>query len=86
MATQVRIRRRGRTRALFVAGCFAALTVVPASAASAAPRHSASASVAPTETTNGALLSFDGSDLVLLSLSGAAALGIGSIVARKADV
>lgn len=85
MATQVRIRRRGRTRAFFVAGCFAALSVVPASAALATPRHSASA-VAPTETTNGALLPFGGSDLALLSLSGIAALGIGSMVARKADV
>ena len=87
MATQVRIRRRGRIRALMVATGVAAICLLPASAASADTRaaSSTSSSVLVSETRDEALLPVQ-TDVTAVAIAGLAALGIGSVVVKKAGI
>lgn len=88
MATQVRIRRRGRIRAFVVAGCAAAFCLVPSGVAFAdttSSASSASSAISVSETPEGALLPME-SDVALLAVTGFAALGIGSLVVKKAGI
>lgn len=88
MATQVRIRRRGRIRAFVVAGCAAALCLVPSGVAFADTTSStsrASSAITVSESQEGALLPME-TDVTLLVVTGLAALGIGSVVVKKAGI
>ena len=88
MATQVRIRRRGRIRAFVVAGCAAAFCLVPSGLAFADTSSSASgasSAVSFSDTRSDALLPLE-SDIALLAVTGFAALGIGSVVVKKAGI
>ncbi len=83
MATQVRIRRRGRIRSLMVAATAAALCLIPATTASAEPRSASSSVVS--EARDDAVLPME-TDWTLVAFSGLTALGIGSVIVKKAGI
>ena len=88
MATQVRIRRRGRIRAFVVASCAAAFCLVPSGVAFADTTSStsrASSAFTGSETQGDALLPME-TDVAVLVATGLAALGIGSLVVKKAGI
>ena len=80
MATQVRIRRRGRIRLLVVATFAAALCLVPAGAASAVTAQST-----PADSSDNPALTIE-TDATFLAVAGLAALGFGTVVVKKAGL